>query len=325
MQVAIVGCGLIGQKRAKVLGSHTLTYAVDTDKERALHLARSVSGAKASTDWREAIQDPKTDIVIVSTINCALAEITLEAVKAGKHVLVEKPAARFSEELEPIIREAAHSKVKVKVGFNHRYHPAIRQAKELIDKGAIGPLMYLRATYGHGGRIGYDREWRANKEQAGGGELLDQGMHLIDLSQWLLGSFSEVNGFVHTYYWDMPVEDNGFIMLKTADKKVAWLHASCTEWKNGFGMEIYGKTGKLQITGLGGSYGLEKLAFYKMLPAMGPPETIIFEYPFPDTSWQLEFEDFVEAIQVNKKVMSNLEETHRALKIVEQIYKGSQL
>lgn len=325
MRVAIVGCGLIGQKRAKALGPHTLTYAVDIKKEKALPLALSVPGAKASTDWREAVQDRKTDIVIISTVNNALAEITLGAVKAGKHVLVEKPAARFSEELEPIIREIAKTKVKVKVGFNHRYHPAIHKAKELIDADAIGPLMYLRAVYGHGGRIGYDREWRADKELAGGGELLDQGMHLVDLSQWFLGRFSEVNGFVHTYYWDMPVEDNGFIMLKTADKKVAWLHASCTEWKNGFGMEIYGKTGKLQITGLGGSYGLEKLAFYKMLPSMGPPETTIFEYPFPDASWQLEWDDFIDVILKDREVMSDLEETHRALKIVEQVYKGSLL
>lgn len=323
MNIAIIGCGFIGQKRLDAFNSHKLTYAVDTDKEKALQLAVTKPGAKASANWRDAVQDKNTEMIIVATTNDVLAEITFHAANEGKHVLVEKPAARFSEELDPVIREAKEKRVKVKVGFNHRYHPAIRKAKEMCDAGEVGPLMYIRAVYGHGGRIGYDKEWRAKKEVAGGGELLDQGMHLIDLSRWFLGEFSEVTGFAHTYYWDMPVEDNGFVMLKTPDQKVAWLHASCSEWKNCFAMEIYGKKGKLHITGLGGSYGIERLAYYKMLPTMGPPETTIYEYPFPDKSWQLELDDFVDAIENDREVMSGLEETRNALRMVEQIYKGS--
>lgn len=322
MKIAIVGCGLIGRKRALALAPHTLTWAVDTHLARAQALAAGHPGAKAAARWDEAIDDPATEMVVVATTNDALAPVTLAAVRAGKHVLVEKPAARCAEELAPIIREATARGVRVKVGFNHRYHPAIRKAKELVDAGAIGPLMYLRAVYGHGGRVGYESEWRAKKEIAGGGELLDQGMHLIDLARWFLGAFSEAQGFVHTYFWQMPVEDNGFVMLKTPDHKVAWLHASCTEWKNGFGMEIYGKQGKLHVTGLGGSYGVERLACYTMRPEMGPPDTVIHEYPFPDDSWRLELQEFIAAIETGREVMSGLEETRDALQLVEQIYRG---
>ena len=155
----------------------------------------------------------------------------------------------------------------------------------LCDAGALGPLLYLRGRYGHGGRLGYDREWRADPAVAGGGELLDQGVHLIDLSRWFLGDFVEVAGRVGTYFWNMPVEDNGFSVLRTAAGQVAWLHASCTEWKNLFCFEIFGRDGKLQIDGLGGSYGVERLTFYRMLPQMGPPETTIWEYPGEDLSW----------------------------------------
>ena len=105
--------------------------------------------------------------------------------------------------------------------------------------------------------LGYASEWRAQPQRSGGGELIDQGVHLIDLARWFLGEFVEVDGFAHTYFWDMPVDDNGFMLLKTATKQVAFLHVSCTEWKNTFSWELYGRDGKLQVDGLGGSYGVE--------------------------------------------------------------------
>ncbi len=203
-------------------------------------------------------------------------------------------------ELEPVMAAAERSGVKVHVGFNHRYHRAFRKARELFETGQLGELMFIRARYGHGGRIGYDKEWRANPDLSGGGELMDQGPHLIDLSRWFLGEFEEVHGFAHTYYWDMPVDDNGFMLLKTAKQQVAFLHASCTEWKNLFSMEIYGRDGKLEISGLGGSYGIERLTHYKMLPQMGPPETTIWEYPTADDSWQVEIAEFYDDIRLNR-------------------------
>lgn len=321
--VGIVGCGLIGQKRAKALGAGgRLVACADVDLGRAENLAK-VSGAKAFCDWCELICLPEVDVVVIATPHDSLAAITLAAVEAGKHVLVEKPAARSAKELEPVITAAEKKGVKVHVGFNHRYHRSLRKAKEIFDSGALGELMFIRARYGHGGRIGYDKEWRSKPELSGGGELIDQGPHLIDLSRWFLGDFIEVQGFAHTYYWDMPVDDNGFMLLKTEKKQTAFLHASCTEWKNLFSMEIYGRDGKFDLSGLGGSYGLEKLTWYKMLPEMGPPETTSWEYPMGDDSWEVEMVEFYEDIRLNRAPAAGLGDAYAALKIIEQIYKES--
>ena len=127
------------------------------------------------------------------------------------------------------------------------------------------------------GTKGYDREGRADPQLSGGGELIDQGVHLIDLAGWILGEFPVVEGHAATHFWDMKVDDNAFLSLRTATGQTAWLHASCTEWKNLFSLELYGRKAKIAIDGLGGSYGVERLSFFKMLPEMGPPETTIYE------------------------------------------------
>jgi predicted dehydrogenase len=193
----------------------------------------------------------------------------------------------------------------------------------LSKSGKLGELMFLRARYGHGGRIGYDNEWRAKPELSGGGELIDQGSHLIDLARWFLGDFNQVVGSAHTYYWNMPVDDNAFLILKTPKRQTAFLHASCTEWKNLFSFELYGKKGKLHIEGLGGSYGIERLSFYQMLPEMGPPETTIWEFPRGDDSWKVEFEEFLEDIRLSREPSSNLKDALAVLSIVERVYKES--
>jgi predicted dehydrogenase len=263
------------------------------------------------------------EAVVVATPHNLLAEITAAAVERGCHVLVEKPGARFAEEIEPLDLLAQTRGVQVRIGFNHRYHRALRKAQELVRGGAVGELMFLRARYGHGGRIGYDREWRANPKFSGGGELIDQGAHLIDLARWFLGDFVEVQGFAHTFYWDMPVDDNAFMILHTADDKTAFLHASCTEWKNTFSFEIYGRGGKIDITGLGGSYGTERIAFYHMLPQMGPPETTIWEFPMEENSWATEFASFVADIRAKRSTEPTVRDAIAVLRIIEQIYKVS--
>ena len=183
--------------------------------------------------------------------------------------------------------------------------------------------MFIRGRYGHGGRIGYEKEWRANPDLSGGGELIDQGAHLIDLTRWFLGDISDAQGLACNFFWDMKVEDNGFMTLKTSENKVAFLHASCTEWKNLFSFEIYGKLGKLDLSGLGGSYGLEKITLYKMLPEMGPPKTISWEYPMNDNSWELEINDFFENIRLNKDPTISLADAQAVLLTIESIYKSS--
>jgi predicted dehydrogenase len=323
MNVAIIGCGLIGNKRAQSLKGGHLLYCVDKNFQCAQNLASQIPGCQVLSNWQEVMTKPEIDIVIIATTHEVLTEISLAAIKAGKNVLIEKPGARFSKELEPVIAAVEKSNVLVKVGFNHRYHKALSKAYEIFQTGELGELMFIRGRYGHGGRIGYDKEWRSNPELSGGGELLDKGIHLVDLSRWFLGEFPEVEGFAHTYYWDRPVDDNGFILLKTAAKQTAFLHASCTEWKNLFSFEIYGKKAKLEIQGLGGSYGVERLSYYKMLPHMGPPETSIWEYPMGDDSWQLEFSALLDDIKHRRQANPGLKDAHAALTIVEKVAKGS--
>ena len=201
MKVGIIGCGMIGAKRAKAIGnSHELVAFCDVNADRAMVLA-SVWGGVTFTDYREIINKANIDIFVISTVNNQLAPITLYAVQHGKHVIVEKPAGICSVELEPIIKEAKKNKVLVKVGFNHRYHPAMLKAKSIIDTGTTGEIMFIRGRYGHGGRLGYDKEWRANTSLSGGGETIDQGVHLIDLARWYMGNFDEVIGFAEKYFW----------------------------------------------------------------------------------------------------------------------------
>ena len=320
--VAILGCGLIGGKRAAALERGQLVACADLDPARAAALARQHPGAVAET-VDAALARPEVEVAIVATTNEALTSLGLRALRAGKHVLLEKPAARSVAEIDRLMAAAAEAGRLVRVGFNHRYHPALQQARTLVDAGALGPLMFLRGRYGHGGRVGYDREWRADPARSGGGELIDQGVHLIDLSRWFLGDFSSVDGFAATYFWDMPVDDNGFVLLRTATGQAASLHVSCTEWKNLFSLEIYGRTGKIAIDGLGGSYGVERLAFYKMLPEMGPPETTITEYPRGDRSWAIEWAEFMDDIRLGRTPSAGLAAARAALSVVEAIYTRS--
>jgi predicted dehydrogenase len=322
-KVAIIGCGLIGKKRAAFLPKGSLKYACDLDLGRAESLAEKFENCTVTTDAEEAASAPDVNIVIVATLNASLAPIAEMAARNGKHVLVEKPGAIHSAELESLKKVSDRSGSLVRIGYNHRFHPALRKAYELFSKGAIGEMMFIRGRYGHGGRVGYEKEWRSDSKLSGGGELIDQGVHLIDLAGWFMGEFDRTEGHACTSFWQMPVDDNAFISLRTKKGQTAWLQVSCTEWKNLFSLEIYGKTGKLHIEGLGGSYGIEKLAYYRMLPEMGPPETTIYEYPRGDDSWKLEMDEFLEDIRLGRAAKPGLTEGIATLKAVEEIYRRS--
>ena len=322
LRVGIVGCGVIGRKRAASLAGARLVACADLDADRARALAAG-TGAAAAVSWEALIGRDDIDVVIVATTNESLTPVAVAALDAGKHVLVEKPAARSLEELGRLEAAAARSKRLVRIGFNHRYHPALMKAREIVDEGHIGPLMFVRGRYGHGARVGYDREWRADPDRSGGGELIDQGVHLIDLARWFLGEFTDVDGVARTFFWDMPVDDNAFMRLTTREGRIAFLHVSCSEWKNLFSLEIYGRIGKLHVEGLGGSYGTERLAWYRMRPEMGPPDTTIWEYPGADDSWRCEFEAFIEDITLGRQPAAGLAEARAALAVVGRIYSAS--
>jgi predicted dehydrogenase len=299
-----------------------LVACCDAVLERAQALARTAPGADAETNWQNTVARPDVDLVVVATSHDRLAEIAGGAAAAGKHVLIEKPGARRAAELDPVITAARKTGALVRVGFNHRYHRALQKAREIFETGALGDLMFIRGRYGHGGRLGYEEEWRARPEVSGGGESIDQGVHLIDLARWFLGDFTRVRGHIATYFWRMPVEDNSFMLLETARGQTAFLHASWTEWKNLFSFEVAGRMGKLEVSGLGGSYGTERLTYYRMLAEMGPPVTTIWEYPMADNSWELESASFLEDIQLGRQPRPGLEDAQAALRVVERIYEG---
>ena len=319
--VAIVGCGLIGEKRASHLGAAQLVACVDTVQDRSIALADRFAGARSETDWRETISAKDVDIVIVCTTNDMLTRIGRDAVLAGKHVLIEKPAARSMAELQTLIEAADQTGCAVRVGFNHRYHPSIRKARDIYESGVMGRMMFIRGRYGHGGRIGYEKEWRADPQVSGGGELLDQGVHLIDLSRWFLGDFERIHGQLDTCFWKMAVEDNAFMTLQTNANTTAFLHVTWTEWKNLFCMELYGTDAKLQIDGLGGSYGPESLTYYKMLPEMGPPEVESWQFTGPDDSWETELQDFIEDIRLGRTPSPGLEDAAATMRVVDELYR----
>lgn len=324
-RVAIIGCGLIGKKRFASLAKNQVTFTCDLNLKRAEELAKLSEGCRATDRFEDAVLSPDVDLVIVATLNASLAPIATAAAEAGKHVLIEKPGALSVKEMERIEEVAAHTGSLIRIGYNHRYHPAFIKAQEIFRSGSMGPLMFIRARYGHGGRVGYEREWRADAKLSGGGELMDQGVHLIDLAQSFLGEFKAIEGHVATYFWNMPVDDNAFLSLRTQQDQMAWLHVSCSEWKNLFSFEIYGRDAKLHIEGLGGSYGVEKLYHYRMLPEMGPPETVIYEFPRGDESWKVEMNEFLEDIRAGRTPNPGLKEGKAVLKIVEEVYQNGWL
>ena len=320
-KVGIIGCGLIGSKRAKFLGPYGKLVACADKNIKTLRKFYSNKKIKRFINWQKLLKLEEIDIVIIATPHFELAKILIEAYNKKKHILVEKPAAKNFTEVKKIVKKIKNNKIKIRVGYNHRYHPSVLRAKKIIKNGMIGKLMYIRARYGHGGRIGYEKEWRAKKSLSGGGELLDQGSHLIDLSRMFLGEFVKILGTVNTFFWKMKVDDNAFLILSTNKKRIAFLHASWTEWKNMFSFEIFGTKGKIDINGKGGSYGVENIILYKMKKKMGKPNEKKWVYKNKDISWVYEMKEFYKDIMYNRKPSINLMDAYQTLKIIDKIYR----
>jgi predicted dehydrogenase len=320
LRVAVIGCGLIGDKRANALGGVAeLSFCYDVNQELSQSFALKY-GCTSVESLEVILADASVSIVIIATRHDSLSTLALMAMKAGKHVFVEKPGGINGEALRSLLDFKRPDEQRIHIGYNHRHHRAIRKAINLARDGVVGEVLFLRARYGHGGRVGYEKEWRSDKELSGGGELIDQGSHLLDLSMAFLGDLVLDYGATPTYFWDMPVEDNAFMVVKNNKGAIGFLHASCTEWKNTFSLEIYGRTGKLEVSGLGGSYGVEKLTHFKMLPIMGPPETTSWEFPMADDSWKVEVEEFLNDIHNQTTLSENLRDSLQVMSLIDQIY-----
>lgn len=307
LRVAIVGCGLIGAKRAAALApGDELLACCDVQERTARELAER-HGARACVDLEELLETGP-EVVVVATVHDRLAELAERALRAGAHVLVEKPAGTSTAQIDRLIASQRAAGRLVKVGFNHRFHPGIERAAAEVHSGRHGELMHVRARYGHGGRAGYEREWRTDPGHSGGGELIDQGMHLLDLSHWLAGPLPLHAALLRTHFWDTPVEDNAALILGEADSRTdpwALLHVSWTEWKNLFSLEVCCRTAKLQVDGLVRSYGPQRLRIYRMGPELGPPEVQEISYPNEDRSWEREWASFSAAIEARDERLLN--------------------
>lgn len=318
---AVIGCGLIGVRRAQALEACGVpVLAVHDLDEPAMSRVVGLLGGRPTAVGTpgEAITADGVQLVVVATNHAGLAPLATLAVTAGRHVLVEKPGASTLEALEGLSKLTAEHGVVVRVGYNHRFHPSIQRVRELLQSDRHGPLLHVRARYGHGGRVGYEREWRAQRELSGGGELVDQGSHLIDLTRHVAGNVELAFSELRTEFWDMDVEDNAYIALRTAGGGWAWLHASWSEWKNTFSFEISLRRAKLEVTGLGGSYGPERLSLYEMGPGLGPPNTTSWEWPPGDDSWSLEIQDVLAEIGGESSVGADIHDAVAAFRIIHE-------
>ncbi len=324
LRVGMVGCGRIGSRRVDALAPQDALIAChDVDGQAADRLARGRRCTVCASAQELFALEP--EVVVIATVHDQLAPLVEQALAAGCHVLVEKPAGISTAQVERLI-ECQHAAGRlVKVGFNHRFHPAIARVAQEVRCGHHGELMHVRARYGHGGRPGYDREWRAEPARSGGGELVDQGMHLLDLSHWLAGALPLHSALLRTQFWDAEVEDNAALLLgETSSRSDPWtmLHVSWTEWKNLFSLEVYCHIAKLQVDGLGRSYGPERLRIYRMGPELGPPERQEIHYRDVDRSWEAEWEHFAEAIAAGdgRPLLGDLHSARYAWEMIEGAY-----
>jgi predicted dehydrogenase len=315
MRVAIIGSGLQCRRRAPVVkewpGAELAVIAslhLDHAKEQAAKF-----GCEASDDWKAVVARKDIDVVLVCTPPHVHAEMTIAALESGKHVLCEKPLAKTIVEAADMDRAARKAKRVLKCGFNHRHHPAVWQAKKMVDEGKLGRVMFMRCRYGICGRPGYEKEWRADPKRAAGGQFIEQGTHAIDLFRWFAGDFDEVTCMTSIrYFREQKMEDNGMAVFRMADGAIASLHTSLTQWKNLFSFEVFGEDGYAQVEGLGASYGVERLITGKR-DFTAPFHDDITEYPGPDVSWKEEWAEFMAAIREGRKPIGDADDGYEAL------------
>jgi predicted dehydrogenase len=333
MKVAIVGCGLIGRKRAMALDPEdSIAACCDIVPESADKFGAEFSCPRF-TDWRELLRKTECDAFIVAVVNKFIREITVAALESGKHVLAEKPLGRNAEEARAMVEALERRRIPgskprlqapvLKTGFNHRFHPAIWRAKEICDAGGIGSLFSIRARYGHGARPGMETEWRSSRDLCGGGELLDQGVHVIDLVRWFGGEVTEAFGKAETRFWPIEVEDNAWALLTTDRGVTAQFHVSWTNWRNVFSFEAFGTKGYVKIEGLGGSYGPETLETGIRKPEGGRPDIEVLEFPAEDVSWKREWGEFKSAVREGRDPVGSGLDGLRANEVIEALLRSS--
>lgn len=324
IRVGIVGFGKMGRIREEVIRTHPDLCLVGVS-DPCVPRSPLLPGCEFFADRDELID--RVDAVFVCTPNKFAPDIVVSALNRGKHVFCEKPPGRTLDDVRAMIEaERNNPGLRLKFGFNHRYHGAVTEALALATSGRFGKLLWVRGVYGKSGGAGFETDWRSNREVAGGGILLDQGIHMIDLLRLFCGDFDEVKSFVTNSYWDIEVEDNAFAIMRNRAGQVAMVHSSATHWKHTFSLEIFFERGYLAISGILSStrsYGQGEKLIVAMNPrnqqtaALGNPreELIYFD---KDQSWSLEIDEFVDCIRIGRPV--SVGSSHDALKAMELVY-----
>ena len=330
MKVLIVGYGYMGQIRKRVVDDLT-GLSLEGICEPALTQKDTGVDCPHYEDYRTAIEQIHPDIVFICTPNRYTPGVCIFALENGCHVFCEKPPGRNLDDIKRIIKaERAYPGLKIMFGFNHRHHPAILEAKSIVDAGRMGRIMWLRGLYGKSGGSGrlFEQSWRNDPDISGGGILLDQGVHMLDLFRLFCGDFQEIQAMLDTAFWDISVEDNAFVLLRNSDGQIAMLHSSATLWKHTFRLEIGLEGGYLNAQGLlskTGSYGRETLLIGRRPSededvALGNPreEVVYFDN---DLSWDLQVKQLVRCIQDDLPVTdSSTLDALRVMEIIEEVY-----
>ena len=306
LKFGIVGLGKMGGIRAESISKRSDSVLVSgTDPSPP---EKGFEGIEIFPDY-QAVINSNVDAVFVCTPNRFIPDVVVAALDAGKHVFCEKPPGRNMEDIQHIIdAEKRNPSLVLKVGFNHRYHFGIMEAKKIVESGKYGKILWMRGIYGKAEGSGNPDEWRHKPELAGGGILLDQGIHMLDLFRYFCGEFSEVKSMCTTAYWDFPAEDNVFALLRDDQGRIAMLHSSFTQWKHRFNLEIFMEDGYVIVDGMPSSsrsYRDEWITQGRKHTgyAIGnPPEESTFCNL--DPSWDLELEEFVHCVQ-NKEPVKN--------------------
>lgn len=322
-KVGIIGFGKMGRIRADAVRASGLGEVVlvnDQEKPDDIEIAY--------TDDAEAIiNNGDIDTVFVCTPNYLNKTMTIAALNAGKNVFCEKPPAFTAKDVEEIIEIERSSGKKLMYGFNHRHHSSIKHIKNLVASGEYGNILWMRGRYGKSVDQSFFDTWRAKKESAGGGILLDQGIHMLDLFMYLAGDFDEVKAFVSNLYWKLDVEDNVFAMFRNnTTGVVASLHSTMTQWRHLFSLEIFLEKGYMALNGLktsSGTYGDEILSVAKnrtTAPAATWEDEERITYQI-DMSWRSEIDYFFNAIEKDEAIETgSSQDALNLMKIMDKIY-----
>ena len=325
MRVGVIGAGLQGKRLAPAVRNHPRTELVVVSAahhESAARLAQSLN-CESAIGWQPVVERDDLDAVVVCTPPHLHAEISIAAMRRGRHVLCEKPLARTVAEAEDMVATAQREGVRLQCAFNHRFHPGIVQAREWFDGGAIGAPVFLRCRYGIGGRAGYEKEGRCDPRIVGGGQMMKQGIHAVDLARWFLDGFTEVTALVQSQYWSIaPLEDNTFALYRTENGVVASIHSSLTQWKNLFSFELFGRDGYIQVEGLGSGYGSER-AILGRRDFSAPFGEDVIEFRGPDPCWAGQWNEFVSAVEDGREPLVSGQDGVEALRLVHAAYESA--